>query len=200
MAVPASHHRRHPATNEGVRRRGNDCPNGDLVSTAIVLAVVVVVAAVLVARIGRVNRSALGGLERPPARSSRATRGSRPLPPVAGRRPGLDDQPPDVTSGVYVLEVRRRRVDRGDVDYLEVGRADDVAERIALHRTMEGNNLGVYGIAWTTGHDELATQVNRDLRRWRIAAPGVTAVELYEPAREVYERLNRLWERDVTWY
>lgn len=156
----------------------------------------VVVVALLVARIGRANQRAFTPRERRSNRRSPAVGPRRPSPPVA-RRPGLDDQPRGITSGVYVLEIRHRREERGDVDYLKIGRSSDVAKQIQAHRTLEGNILEVYGIAWTTGHAELEAQVHRDLRPWRIEAPGVTSVELYEPAPEVYRRLDWLWRREA---
>lgn len=173
--------------------------------TVIALVGLLVVVALVVGRIGRVNQQALQTRDRRRERRERrdrrdrrdrrppGARARRPGSTAEAQRPGLDDRPRGITSGVYVLEIRHRREERGDVDYLKIGRSGDVAETIRAHQAIEGNNLQVHGIAWTTDHASLEAQVHQDLRPWRIEAPGVTAVELYEPAPEVYERLEWVW-------
>lgn len=165
--------------------------------TVVVVGLLIAIALV-VAHIGRVNQQALQPAttrRRDRRRSGRGgdARTRRSTHSTEVQRPGLDDRPRGVTSGVYVLEVRHRRDERGDVDYLKIGRSADVAAQIRAHQEIEGNNLQVYGIAWTTDHASLEAQVHEDLRPWRIEAPGVTAVELYEPAPDVYKRLEWLW-------
>jgi hypothetical protein len=168
---------------------------GMVITVALLIAL-----AVVVSRVGRVNQQALEPTtrrrrDRRDRRDRRggAARARRSTPSTEVQRPGLDDRPRGVTAGVYVLEVRHRRAERGDVDYLKIGGSADVAAQIRAHQEIEGNNLQVYGIAWTTDHASLEAQVHQDLRPWLIEAPGVTAVELYEPAPEVYKRLEWLW-------
>lgn len=122
-----------------------------------------IVLALLAGRIGRANRQALTPRDERADRRSPTARLQRPRerPPPADRRPGVEDQPLGITSGIYVLEIRHRRAERGDVDYLKIGRSSDVAEQIRAHRTLEGDNVEVYGIAWTTGHAEVEAQIHR---------------------------------------